>query len=384
VSGTTTKTPAPDDVRGNFAVSEGAPGCPAEKPWGVVYKDNPAKRVEGCGCHATKDGAMGHMLTFVKGQASATKPGRARSHRVPIAGFTGRRNRSTFRGIEFRAVDEAKREAEIRVCVYDVVDDYGTVWLPGCWRKGLEAKKPKGVWGHDWLDPIGRCLDYTDGDDNLRLLVKFSDFEAVPQARRAWTQLRDGDIDEFSFSFDRIRWEMVAPDAELEDIPDGARELMHEAVMLEWSPVLIGAVPGTGVLAVRSSSKGRALLVPATLASDLATRLATGQIELTDALLAVREATVEGDEPEPSSGSTDDPEVGNGDDEGSTEGDRPSPDHTEPVPEPETGQGDSPASDAPPEGPTDTELAELDADLALAELAISEATAGRASSRIRA
>jgi HK97 family phage prohead protease len=377
-------SPAPPAgaVRGNYMVSEGAPGCPEGKPWGVVFKDNPAKRVDGCGCHATQEGAMEHMVTFIKGQTAASPPPRYRppAHgrpSIPIAGFTGRRDRRTFRSIEFRAVDEAKREADIRVCVYNVVDDYGTVWLPGVWRKGLEAKKPKGVWGHDWLDPIGRCLDFTDGDDDLRLLVKFSDFEAVPQAWRAWTQLRDGDIDEFSFSFDRIRWEMVAPDADLEDIPDGARELMHEAVMLEWSPVLIGAVPGTGTLAVRS--RARATLVPVTLATELATRLATGQIDLTDALLGLRDATVEGEqEPEPSSGDTDDGDDDTGGEEepASTEGDRPTPDNTTPAPEPETGEAESPADGSI--APSDEDLAALDEAIALAEATIAESVVGRA------
>jgi HK97 family phage prohead protease len=214
----------------------------------------------------------------------------------------------TWHDIEFRVVDQVARTAEIRVCVYNVVDDYGSVWVPGCWRGGLTAKLPKGTWAHDWTDIIGRAISYTDGADDLKLLVKFSDFDAVPRALQAWTQLRDGDVDEFSFGFERRRWEIVnqdagtmgtadgEPDEGMDDIPDGCRERITEAIMHEWSPVLVGAVPGTGVLAgsVRSSRALRALnsegMVDAQIVGDLAVQLAAGEIDLLGALEKIREA----------------------------------------------------------------------------------------------
>lgn len=154
--------------------------------------------------------------------------------------------------VEFRVVSEAAREAEARVCVYNVIDDYGTLWLPGCWTESLRAKLPKVAWGHDWLDIIGRAVDFTDSDSDLRLLLKFSEFDSVPRARQAWVQLRDGDVDEWSFGFDRLEWVSVGPDAP--EYETGLRERMVKATMYEASPVLVGAVPGTATVGVRSAT----------------------------------------------------------------------------------------------------------------------------------
>jgi HK97 family phage prohead protease len=273
--------------RAKYQVVEGAPGCPEGKPWGVVGEDG--KRLEGCGCHATEEGAKGHMSAYFAGKASAPM---LEVRRPEIRGH----ELATMRVTEFRQVGEdGKRQAEVVVCTYNVVDDYGTVWLPGCWTDGLRRKPPKVVWGHDWLDIIGRTLSFTDSDKELRLTLQFSDFEAVPRARQAWTQLRDGDVDEFSFSFDRERWENVDMENPPEGVPDGARELMSQAFMIEASPVLLGAVPMTRPLAVRAPGS---TVVPIAVATDLALRVHAGSLDITDALIELRSAAVE-DKPPP-------------------------------------------------------------------------------------
>jgi HK97 family phage prohead protease len=300
-------------LRDGFKVVEGHASCPAGKPWGVVRADGSLH--PDCGCHASLDGALKHMGAFFDAERSHPGvPGPIRrpagASGVPIAGFGGRREVRTWHDIEFRVVDQAERTAEIRVCVYNVVDDYGSVWVPGVWTTGLNAKLPKGTWAHDWADIIGRAVSYQDGPDDLKLMVKFSDFDAVPRALQAWTQLRDGDVDEFSFGFERQRWEIVSQDAGMMgvddggepdgmlDVPDGCRERIIQAVMHEWSPVLVGAVPGTGVLAGSVRSAPRVTLrstnaegmVDAQIVGDLAVQLAAGEIDLLGALEKIREA----------------------------------------------------------------------------------------------
>lgn len=154
---------------------------------------------------------------------------------------------------EIRGIDEEKRQFTARVVNYNVVDSYGSVWAPGVFTRSLERKLPKVTWGHDWLDPIGVVIESTDRADGLDLRVQLDDFDAVPRARQAFAQLKSGSMDEFSFGFKREEWSEKREDlAPFEGQQYRARELMTEARMDEMSLVLVGAVPGTKVLDVRS------------------------------------------------------------------------------------------------------------------------------------
>ena len=220
---------------------------------------------------------------------------------------------------EFRVVDEDERTAWIRVCVYNVIDDYGTIWLPGCWTEWLNRKKPKGAWSHDWSDVIGQAIDFRDSAEALDLLVKFSEFDAVPRAKQAWTQLRDGDVDEFSFGFDRLEWIEIGPEDDL--YKEGAREKMVKSRMYEWSPVLVGAVPGTKTLSVRTiNAEGT---VDKKHAADVLTKLAAGDIDLADALAEIKNASSSESESETDDSSESDETDNEGSEEGteSTESD---------------------------------------------------------------
>jgi HK97 family phage prohead protease len=186
--------------------------------------------------------------------------------------------------LEVRAIGE--RQAEVICCTYNVVDDYGTIWLPGCWTESLNRKKPKSVWGHDWLDPIGQVVDFKDSAKNLRVTIQFSDFDAVPRARQAHRQMMDGDIDELSFGFELNEWSFV--EGGKDGIPEGAREKVTRATMYEVSPVLVGAVPGTKVLSVRSANVEGTIEIKA--AGDVLTLLAAGEIDLHEALGRIKGA----------------------------------------------------------------------------------------------
>lgn len=147
--------------------------------------------------------------------------------------------------IEFRQVDEGERSAWATVVTYNRTDDYGSVWVAGCFAESLRRKLPKATWSHNWSDIIGRVTEYNDGPDRLDVKIQFSDFNDVPRARQAWSQMKSGDVDEMSFGFERQKVELV--DEENSD----AVERIIKARMYEVSPVLVGAVPDTAVLSVR-------------------------------------------------------------------------------------------------------------------------------------
>lgn len=142
-----------------------------------------------------------------------------------------------------RVVDTAKHQFEIDTCVYNVVDDYKTRWIPGVFTRSLESKKPPLCWAHDWKEPIGHPIDVTDGKDSLRILYQLDDFEAVPRARQAWAQQQSGTLRDASFGFSRD--ESVPADG-----MDGVFDI-REARLDECSLVLSGAVPGAMVVGSR-------------------------------------------------------------------------------------------------------------------------------------
>lgn len=189
------------------------------------------------------------------------------------------------------AGDGAEGQFEARVCNYNVADTYGTVWLPGCFADALREKLPKVVWGHDWHEPIGRVVDYRDSDEGLDVIVQLSDFEAVPRARQCWVQLRDGDLTDFSFGFERREWTMVARDESDQYGELVATEFMQRAGLDEVSPVLVGAVPGTALLGVRDDQQ-----VPAQMAAAVLTRLGAGEIDLHEALGEIKRVATTGDD----------------------------------------------------------------------------------------
>jgi len=181
---------------------------------------------------------------------------------------------------EFREAGEGKTPGfTARALNYGVRDSYGTSWAPGVFSASLRDKLPPVVWGHDWNDPIGRVVSYTDGADGLDIDVELDDFDAVPRAKQAYAQLRSGTMKEFSFAFLRGK---SRPDPELRDTTQ-----ITEAEVDEFSVVLNGSVPGTAVNAIRSRQPGGAEL-SGTRAQELLTGFATGKLSLADALDACK------------------------------------------------------------------------------------------------
>lgn len=214
-------------------------------------------------------------------------------------------NRSTFLSqratrivpsVQVRTIDNKPGRFAARVIHYDVVDDYRTLFAPKVFEQSLQARMPRIVWGHDWTDPIGRWTDREDtpkyldliGDLDLDMIME--NMPAVPRAHQAYAQLQSGTIDQFSVGF--------MPEDGEEQLIDGVSYFRFTRARLdEVSLVLVGAVPNTELLALRSRSFAvrtprPEATIPADQAAQILLDLHTGQIDLADALTKIKTSTV--------------------------------------------------------------------------------------------
>lgn len=181
--------------------------------------------------------------------------------------------RREHRAARVTAVDGDGRTFTARAVTYDIVDDYGSVFVRGVFNESLERRLPVIAWAHDWSEPIGRATAWEERDDGLYLTGVLSDPDAVPRARQAMAQLGDGTITDVSVGFSGTVRRSPTED-ELKRWP-GATEVITRADLDETSMVLRGAVPGAKVLSLRS---GEQVNVDAVV--EIAKRKAAG--ELTD------------------------------------------------------------------------------------------------------
>lgn len=187
-----------------------------------------------------------------------------------------------------RAFEEnGEHFVNLLVTKYNVVDEYKTVWLPGVFSRSLDERPPTLAWGHNWQDPIGRAVSWTDSADGPIVQFRLDDFEDVPQARRAFSQVNSGTIDDCSVGFSNLTSRAPTP-SELEQFP-GAVEMMVDADLDETSLVLRGAVPGAKVLALRSPQ-----VIDAEIAGQIMARFGAGEIDLLEALQSVKDSSIVG------------------------------------------------------------------------------------------
>lgn len=199
------------------------------------------------------------------------------------------REHRALRSSEIRVPDDGSRTFEAVVMRYGVLDDYNTIFDAGCFAGSLKERLPRITWSHDWADVIGKYVDYRDDDEELTLIGQLDDFDAVPRARQAWSQLRSGTIDQFSVGF-------RATDTYTDD-----EEYKHfrTAGLDEAALVLVGAVPGTKLVSVRSKSpSGTSILreVPEDLVVSLGKKMAAGELTYEEATAAL---SLAGGEPAP-------------------------------------------------------------------------------------
>ncbi len=191
----------------------------------------------------------------------------------------------------------------LQMLTYFDVDSYGSLWTPGVLTAGIRKRLPQLAWSHSWSEIIGRALPdtYVDNEIGPQLTFYFNNFDDVPTARRIYSQIKDGTLDECSIGFG---WDYIARDPtedEREQYP-GVREVMIEAALDEVSIVLRGAVPNAKVIGVRSREGNRFLgqrqpmMIDAEEASRIITEVKGGHMDLLTALQQVSEASVASDE----------------------------------------------------------------------------------------
>ena len=194
------------------------------------------------------------------------------------------REQRAYTPTEIRVDDDNPRMFEADVLTYGVVDTYNTIFDHGVFDASLEERMPKVTWGHDWTDPIGRYVDWKNIEErdgkpsSLRLVGELDDFSAVPRARQASAQLKSGTISQFSVGFHRD------PKGTYED-DDGITHF-RTAGLDEVALVLVGAVPGTKLVSVRSQV-GNIRQVPEEFVLTLAKAVAGGTLTKEAAVIAV-------------------------------------------------------------------------------------------------
>lgn len=144
--------------------------------------------------------------------------------------------------LELRETDTG-HEADLRIVTYGVRDSYGTSWNPAVFKRSIDEGPISAVFAHESNRPIGVVTDFRDDGKHLDGRLEFLDFDAVPDARMAYTAMKQKAYRGVSFGFER----RVEEDDK--EIRDTIR--IMDADLIEISPVLRAAVPGSKVLAVR-------------------------------------------------------------------------------------------------------------------------------------
>jgi HK97 family phage prohead protease len=201
--------------------------------------------------------------------------------------------RRELRAAPITEVSEDGRTITVRAVVYGVVDDYNTVFMPGCFARSLAERMPVFAWSHDWSEPIGRAIAFDDQPDALYLTLRASDPDAVPRARQAIVQFAEGVLSDVSVGFSNSDWRKPT-DAERAAMP-GVDAVLEDGDLDEVSAVLRGAVPGAQMVSIRSAQVDSELVVA------LARKVAAGELSQAEAKIAL-ELAGQGDEGEQASG----------------------------------------------------------------------------------
>lgn len=144
---------------------------------------------------------------------------------------------------------------EAIVSVFANQDRGNEVVKHGAFKNSISRKLPKGVWSHDWTQPVAKTLEARElapGDPLLPtaisalggLYVK-GQFNLETQAgKEAYSNIKFGIIDEFSIGYTVVKDSV--------DEKSSVREL-HEVDLYEWSPVLVGMNQATQLLSIKAS-----------------------------------------------------------------------------------------------------------------------------------
>lgn len=161
--------------------------------------------------------------------------------------------RKSFQGYSVKVVDQPQGVVEAVVSVFGNVDSAGERILPGAFTQSLIQKLPKGVWMHQWDQPIAKTIEAREllpGDpllpEEIRLLgglyIKAQFNLNTQRGKDAFSDVAFGIVDEFS-----IGYSVTKQSANKEM---GCVDLL-ELKLYEWSPVLIGCNPATQLVSAK-------------------------------------------------------------------------------------------------------------------------------------
>lgn len=201
--------------------------------------------------------------------------------------------------------------------VFNNVDSYGDVVMPGAFTATLESWKSSGApipvyWGHNIADPdfnIGEIVEAVEDEHGLKVRARL-DLDN-PKSAQTYRLLKGRRVREMSFGFATVK----AADAER----DGryVRELT-ELKLFEVSVVPVGANPDTEVISVRSAAASIAASVkaghPLSAKSETTIRSAAAELRsAADALDSILPAPSEGGDNDDQGKASGNPSVADGD-----------------------------------------------------------------------
>lgn len=195
---------------------------------------------------------------------------------------------------EIRSTDDEKRQVVARVCSFNAAPDtYSTTWKSGVFSDSLRSQMPVVCWGHDQRNVVGSVIDYAEQPDGLDVTIQFANPDDVPQARAAYSLIKDGHIKGWSFGFLNGK---TQPD------PNHRGALQFtKADLYEVSPVVRPSVPGTRTISVRSAEgESREIseeTLSAMIASQVAEAIAEGKRSVTVDVAEDGEITVADQKP---------------------------------------------------------------------------------------
>lgn len=151
--------------------------------------------------------------------------------------------------------DDEIGQIEAIVSVFGNVDSGNEIVRPGFFKASIARKLPKGVWAHDWRQPIAKTLEAREilaGDPELPAHLKDlggtyikGQFNLETQrGREAYSDIKFGIVDEFSIGYQVTKDTM--------DQKTGIRELL-EGDWAEWSPVLKGMNDQTTLISIKDA-----------------------------------------------------------------------------------------------------------------------------------
>lgn len=138
--------------------------------------------------------------------------------------------------------EDARPVIEVKFAGFGNKDSDDDILIKGCMSKSIQEhgaqsssnRKIAFLWQHDMKDPIGKSLLEEEREDGAYGRVKMSNFDAVPNSKRAFTQMEEGVLNQFSIGYWYV-WDKLDYDEKLEAF------IVKEIGLYEYSVVTAGA-----------------------------------------------------------------------------------------------------------------------------------------------